>query len=83
VHARCHDVEETADVREVVVVRWFCVWPFHRALGSCEGRATPRTALRERPKGVTITLSNDNPDVVTRLQKMAEGMRLMHEAHAP
>lgn len=39
--------------------------------------------VKNLPKGVTITLTNDNADVVTRLQKMAEGMRLMHEAHAP
>jgi hypothetical protein len=35
------------------------------------------------PKGVTLTLTSDDPKVVARVQKMAEGMRLMHEANTP
>jgi len=35
------------------------------------------------PKGVTITMTSDDPKVVARVQKMAEGMRLMHEANTP
>lgn len=31
-------------------------------------------------KGVTITMTNDDPMTAARLQKMAEAMRLMHEA---
>jgi hypothetical protein len=34
-------------------------------------------------KGVTITITSDDPKVVARARKMAEAMRLMHEAHAP
>jgi hypothetical protein len=42
-----------------------------------------KVEVKKLPKGVTITLTNDNADTVLRLQKMAEAMRLMHEAHAP
>jgi hypothetical protein len=33
-------------------------------------------------KGVTISITSDDAKVVARVQKMAEAMRLMHEAHA-
>jgi len=36
--------------------------------------------VTNQAKGVTITLTNDDPAVVARLQKMAEAMRLMHDA---
>ena len=41
-----------------------------------------KVEVKNLPRGVTITLTNDKPDLVARLQKAAEGMRLMHEAHA-
>jgi hypothetical protein len=34
-------------------------------------------------KGVTITLTSPDPATAARLQKMAEAMRLMHEAMTP
>ena len=34
-------------------------------------------------KGVTITITSTDPAKVKRLQKMAEAMRLMHEANMP
>ena len=34
-------------------------------------------------KGVTITFTSTDPAKVARLQKMAEAMRLMHEANMP
>jgi hypothetical protein len=53
--------------------------------GMCPLMVGPGTKVevKKLPKGVTITLTNDNADTVLRLQKMAEAMRLMHEAHAP
>jgi hypothetical protein len=38
--------------------------------------------VKNLPKGVTLTLTNENADVAVRLQKMGEAMRLMHDAHA-
>ena len=40
-------------------------------------------AIKNTDKGVTITLTASDPTKVVRLQKMAEAMRLMHEATAP
>jgi hypothetical protein len=53
--------------------------------GMCPLMAGPGTKVEVKnlPKGVTITLTNDDADTVARVQKMAEAMRLMHEAHAP
>jgi hypothetical protein len=38
--------------------------------------------VKNLPKGVSLTFTSDSADTVSRLQKAAEGMRLMHEAHA-
>ena len=42
-----------------------------------------KIAVKNVDKGVTITLTSPDPAMATRLQKMAEGMRLMHEAMTP
>jgi hypothetical protein len=42
-----------------------------------------KVAVKNIDKGVTITLTSSDPAAVTRLQKMAEAMRLMHEAMTP
>lgn len=34
-------------------------------------------------KGATLTFTSSDPAKVARLQKMAEAMRLMHEANSP
>jgi hypothetical protein len=47
------------------------------------GGAGTQVAVKNTDKGVTITLTATDPAKVTRLQKMAEAMRLMHEATAP
>ena len=49
------------------------------------GMAGPGTKVdvKKIDKGVTITITATDPAQVTRLQKMAEAMRLMHEATAP
>ncbi|HEX2658472.1 MAG TPA: hypothetical protein VHU40_09375 [Polyangia bacterium] len=39
--------------------------------------------VKKLDKGVTITLTSADAATVVRLQKMAEAMRLMHEATAP
>jgi hypothetical protein len=36
--------------------------------------------VKKVPKGVSMTITSDDPKVVARVQKMAEAMRLMHEA---
>lgn len=41
-----------------------------------------KTEVKKIAKGVTITITSDDPKVVERVQKMAENMRLMHEGHA-
>ena len=45
--------------------------------------AGTKIAVKNVDKGVTITLTSADPAMATRLQKMAEGMRLMHEAMTP
>jgi hypothetical protein len=45
--------------------------------------AGTKIAVKNVDKGVTITLTSPDPAMATRLQKMAEGMRLMHEAMTP
>jgi hypothetical protein len=47
------------------------------------GGADTQIAVKNTAKGVTITLTASDPAKVARLQKMAEAMRLMHEATAP
>src|SRR3954468_21831589 len=42
-----------------------------------------KIAVKNVDKGVTMTLTSPDPATATRLQKMAEGMRLMHEAMTP
>lgn len=42
-----------------------------------------KVAVKNVDKGVTITLTSADPAAVARLQKMAEAMRLMHEAMSP
>jgi hypothetical protein len=50
----------------------------------CPGMAGgAKLEVAKLPKGVTLTFTSDDPKVVARLQKMAEGMRLMHEANTP
>jgi TusA-related sulfurtransferase len=53
--------------------------------GMCPGmlNADAKLEVTKLPKGATISITSDDPKVVARIQKMAEGMRLMHEAHAP
>jgi hypothetical protein len=45
------------------------------------GDAKTKMEVKKIDKGVTITMTSADPAVVTRLQKMAEAMRLMHEAN--
>jgi hypothetical protein len=45
--------------------------------------ANAKFDVTKTAKGVTITIASDDPKVVARAQKMAEAMRLMHEANAP
>ena len=47
------------------------------------GGAATKIAVKNVDKGVTITLTSADAAMATRLQKMAEGMRLMHEAMNP
>jgi len=42
-----------------------------------------RVEVKNVEKGVTITITSTDPAKVKRLQKMAEAMRLMHEANMP
>ena len=45
--------------------------------------ADTKVDVKNIDKGVTITITSPDPARVTRLQKMAEAMRLMHEANVP
>jgi len=45
--------------------------------------ADTKVEVKNIDKGVTITLTSSDATRATRLQKMAEAMRLMHEATAP
>jgi hypothetical protein len=47
------------------------------------GGADTKIDVKNVEKGVTITITSTDAARVTRLQKMAEAMRLMHEATAP
>jgi hypothetical protein len=42
-----------------------------------------RVEVKNLDKGVTVTITSADPAKVKRLQKMAEAMRLMHEANMP
>jgi hypothetical protein len=48
--------------------------------GGMMGGAKTKVEVKKIDKGVTITLTSSDAATVTRLQKMAEAMRLMHEA---
>jgi hypothetical protein len=45
--------------------------------------ADTKVDVKNVDKGVTITFTSSDPARVARLQKMAEAMRLMHEANVP
>jgi hypothetical protein len=45
--------------------------------------ADAKVEVKNIDKGVTITLTSSDATRVARIQKMAEAMRLMHEATAP
>jgi hypothetical protein len=47
------------------------------------GGADTKVDVKNVDKGVSITLTSTDPATATRLQKMAEAMRLMHEAMQP
>lgn len=48
--------------------------------GMMMGAANTKVDVKKVDKGVTITMTSSDAATVVRLQKMAEGMRLMHEA---
>jgi hypothetical protein len=50
--------------------------------GMMMGGAKTKVDVKKIDKGVTITMTSSDAATVTRLQKMAEAMRLMHEAMA-
>jgi hypothetical protein len=45
------------------------------------GGAGTKVEVKKIDKGVTMTFTSSDPATVTRIQKMAEAMRLMHEAN--
>jgi hypothetical protein len=49
-------------------------------MGSMMGGATTKVDVKKVDKGVTITMTSPDAATAARLQKMAEAMRLMHEA---
>ena len=46
------------------------------------GGAGTKVEVKKIDKGVTMTFTSSDPATVTRIQKMAEAMRLMHEANS-
>jgi len=52
--------------------------------GTCPGTlgAEGKVEVTKTAKGVTISITSDDPKVVARVQKRAEAMKLMHEAQA-
>src|SRR5262245_30902943 len=52
-------------------------------MGGFMGAPGTKVAVKNVDKGVTITLTAPDAASAARLQKMAEAMRLMHEAMAP
>lgn len=53
-------------------------------MGMCPGMlgGAGKVDVTKTAKGVTISITSDDPKVVARAQKMAEAMKLMHEAQA-
>ena len=53
-------------------------------MGQCSGMFGPgaKVEVNKQAKGVTVTVTSDDPKVVARIQNMAEGMKRMHEAKA-
>ena len=53
-------------------------------MGTCPGMlgGEGKVDVTKSAKGVTITITSDDPKVVTRVQKRAEAMKLMHEARS-
>jgi hypothetical protein len=54
--------------------------------GACPmfmGGANTKVDVKKLDKGVSVTLTSSDPATAARLQKMAEAMRLMHEAMTP
>jgi hypothetical protein len=51
-------------------------------MGPMMGGATTKVDVKKVDKGVTITMTSPDAATAARLQKMAEAMRLMHEAMA-
>ena len=51
--------------------------------GMVMGAANTKVDVKKIDKGVTITMTSSDAATVARLQKMAEAMRLMHEATTP
>jgi len=51
-------------------------------MGAMMGAPGTKVDVKKTDKGVTITLTAPDAAGATRLQKMAEAMRLMHEATA-
>jgi hypothetical protein len=51
-------------------------------MGQCSGMFGPgaKVEVKKQAKGVTVTVTSDDPKVVARIQNMAEGMKRMHEA---
>lgn len=51
-------------------------------MGMCPGMVVgAKVDVTKTAKGVTITITSDDPKTVAQIQKKAEAMRLMHEAH--
>jgi hypothetical protein len=55
-----------------------------KMMGMCPGMAGGEgdVEVTRSAKGVTITITSDDPKVVARVQKRAEAMKLMHEARS-
>ena len=53
-------------------------------MGFCPMMGGPdaKVEVKKLPKGVSITITSDDPRAVLRIQKMGEAMRLMHEAES-
>ena len=53
-------------------------------MGMCPGMlgSEGKVEVTKSAKGVTISITSDDPKVVARVQKRAEAMELMHEAQA-
>jgi len=49
-------------------------------MGAMMGGGSTKVDVKKIDKGVTITMTSSDAATVVRLQKMAEAMRLMHEA---